>query len=131
MSEATVHTVSPTDPGYPIQPHHIDITRHFFGATGNMEGETSARWIVRFCQHRNKGWQPFVLSDLDAFYQQYWPGESIWLNNAVRFLTFDGKPHTSGTSYNDETVIGITHRFVAACWTASPQGTARAEEAGA
>lgn len=56
--------------GYYIQPDDIDVKncRHFFDAFGHCETEISARWIVRFCQNRCKGWEPFTYADIEKFY---------------------------------------------------------------
>lgn len=51
----------------PIRPEHIKADRHFWNAFGEHETETSARWLVLYCQERKRGWKPFERADLEAF----------------------------------------------------------------
>lgn len=54
---------------FPIQPHHIDTSRHFYGAFDHNETEVSARWIVKLCQELG-GWVPFTQEQIDEFSKQ-------------------------------------------------------------
>lgn len=52
-----------------IKPSDIDTSEHFWDAFGQMETETSARWVERYCQQNGDSWAPFSREDLDAFYR--------------------------------------------------------------
>lgn len=52
-----------------IMPSDIDTSRHFFNAFDNMETETSAKWVVRFCQGKG-GWVDFTGEEIEAFYNK-------------------------------------------------------------
>ena len=54
-----------------IRPSNIDAGRHLFNTFDHSETETSAGWIVRFCQQRDgDDWRPFDHADLLAYYQE-------------------------------------------------------------
>ena len=55
---------------FPVQPCHIDASKHLFDAFDHSETETSAGWIIRFLQERNTGWQPFTLAEIQEFYSR-------------------------------------------------------------
>ena len=53
-----------------ICPSNIDTSKPFWNTFGHSETETSALWIVRFCQEVNgDSWKPFTLQALDGYYQ--------------------------------------------------------------
>lgn len=92
-----------------IQPQDIDASKHFFDAFDNMETEISARWIVKFCQSRGRGWEPFTRDEIERFHNEH-GFVDFWFNklgpeNGVRF---------------EGDIVHIEHEFVARCWKASP-----------
>lgn len=95
---------------YPVRPNHINAQRHLFGGFGNRETEISAGWVVRFCQQRGAGWQPFTEADINGFYHTNGQLGEFWFNGLVKggFLVLkDGK-------------YSFTHEFVLNCFRASP-----------
>lgn len=63
MSPETPHAEYP-------KPEDLQTTEHYWDTFGNSETEVSARWIVRFCQARGKGWEPFTYDEINDFYQR-------------------------------------------------------------
>ena len=55
----------------PIRPEHIDVTQRFWDAFDSSERELSAWWIVKFCQERGEGWEPFTMTEIEQFYQAH------------------------------------------------------------
>jgi hypothetical protein len=55
-----------------IRPSNIDASKHLFSTPWeNGETETSAGWIVRFCQERDgDDWRPYDHADLLAYYRE-------------------------------------------------------------
>jgi hypothetical protein len=53
-----------------IQPEEINTNSHFWNAFDHSETEVSARWIVRFCQERGRGWDPFTADEIEAYYRK-------------------------------------------------------------
>lgn len=91
-----------------IQPSDIDTTKHFWDAFGNMETEISARWIVRFCQSRGRGWKQFSRDEIERFYNGY----------GFTDFRFNKLGPENGIRFEGDTVH-IEHEFVARCWKAS------------
>ncbi len=95
---------------YAIKPDQINANRHFFDGFGNREKEITAGWIVRFCQERGTGWQPFTAAEINAYYHAQGRAEEFWFNglDSGGYLVLqDGKYH-------------LTHEFVSNCFRASP-----------
>jgi hypothetical protein len=59
-----------TTENFPVQPQHIDASKHLFNAFDNSETEISAGWIIRFLQARNQSWEPFTYEEINGFYAQ-------------------------------------------------------------
>jgi len=93
-----------------IQPNDINARRHFYDAFNNHETEISARWIVRFCQERGRGWEPFPLTELEQFYNER-GFTNFWFNRLLE--------SGNGVRLEDGTVY-IEQEFIARCWKASP-----------
>jgi hypothetical protein len=53
---------------FPIQPRHIGVDRHLFNSFDHYETEISAKWLIRFAQDRDRGWEPFTYKEIDGFY---------------------------------------------------------------
>ena len=92
-----------------VQPNQIDTWHHFLDAFGKYKVEVSARYIVRFCQQRGRGWEPFSYEDITDFYRQVGPGDDSWLNR----LTTRGYVVEKGGFYH------VTDEFIARCYKAS------------
>ncbi len=95
---------------YPVSPDQINTDRHFFEAFDDYEMEVSARWIVRFCQQRGQGWQPFTAADINDFYRAEGQHGEFGFNglDLERFIVLKG-----GRYY-------FTDEFVSRCFRASP-----------
>ncbi len=129
-----------------IRPRDIDCTKHFFSAFGNSETETSANWIVKFCQSREDGWfnrllrrlrglspwEPFNYDEIEAFYKfdnftfnrLIKPAQVP--NNAAQEFGGDysaGRRKVGGgwITKDQDGKFHISHEFVARCYKASPK----------
>jgi len=92
---------------YPIMPNHIDTDRHFCDAFGNTSTERFANIIVKFCQHRARGWEPMGSMDLASY---GYDKNSIYLSGLrPRYIVEKADSYT------------VTHEFVAKCFLASPK----------
>jgi hypothetical protein len=98
---------------YPIQPQHINSNQVFWNSFGNLEKETSARWIVKYCQKQGN-WKPFTYQQIEEFYN-LGGYKNFWFNGIAgvkdspnSFLIIDG------------TTYYITHQFIAKCFLSSP-----------
>ncbi len=102
--------MNPTDSNYPIQPDHIDASRHLFNALDHYETEVSAGYVIRMCQERGEGWAPFTGEQIEAYYQRAGHKDGFWFNRLVShgWLTKDGDTYQ------------VTHKFVTRCFNASP-----------
>jgi hypothetical protein len=98
----TPHTV--------IKPEDIDTSKPFGDAFGRVEAETSAAWIVAFCQDRGKGWESFTFPELEAFYNE--KGRRNFQFNGLLAL---------GYIRESEGIYSITAKFIAKCYGASPR----------
>lgn len=67
---------------FPVQPQHIDASKHFASAFDHMETEISAGWIVRLLQDRGQGWAPFTFEEINAFYSR-WQKDGFIFNRLV------------------------------------------------
>ena len=139
---------------YPIQPNHINTDpttgpegEHFFDAFNNTETELSARWLVRFAQQRDSGWEPFTLDEIETFYNEggykgfafnrLVNAAQVFANAAEAFGAMADSPNSMAavlTAANQPTVnVGggwivagddekyyFTHEFVSRCFQASP-----------
>lgn len=102
-----------------IRPEHIETRNHFWEAFGDMETEASANWVVRFCQWRNKGWEPFTEEEVAEHYKKHWTAQTPFSfkrlinNDAYDFLvkTDDGR-------------YAVTHQFIVRCFFVSPAAVA-------
>jgi len=122
--------MTPQTPGYPITPGHIDGHRHFCDAFGNYETEISAAWIVRFLQERGRGWETFTYAEIDARYRQRFPREHFSFNGLLpRLIECAGDMYGRADEIQSNTYT-VTHRFVAACFKASPADEAAAARLG-
>ncbi len=94
-----------------VEPEKINTEQHFWDAFGNVETEISARWIVRFCQERKRGWEPFSKSEIEQFYNQH--GYVHFMFN--KLLSRDQRyVRVEGDAYS------VTPEFVDRCYQASP-----------
>lgn len=93
-----------------MTPEDIDTTRLFFGAFGKTETKVSANWIVRFCQERGCGWEPFTFEEIEAFYNER-GHHDFWFNALV----------PSWIEKDSFGVYSITKDFVQRCYTSSPK----------
>jgi hypothetical protein len=112
-----VPTLMPEDGALTITPFDIDCSKHFFNAFDHSETETSANWLVRFCQSMG-GWCPFTRAELEAFYaQKFKDGFSFnHLEEGVHYvITRDRRRKSSPPAYR------LTTEFVFACYQASPK----------
>lgn len=120
-------------PQTPITPNDISINQHFWDAFGNNETEVSAHWIVRFCQERGTGWEPFTYDEINSFYQANCkakhPGNFTFnrlIPGVHKHMTAQSFPY--GETRDNNAVITvdsgghyhITAKFVAACYKSSP-----------
>lgn len=94
---------------FPIHPADIDASQHLWNCFDHAETEVSAGWIVRFCQERGSGWEPFAVADLEAFYAR---------KHADGF-TFNKLPHRGWVWLRDGLCI-LSDEFVTRCFVASP-----------
>lgn len=118
-----------TTPITPITPNHINTKNHFWDSFGHNETEISANWIVRFCQERGEGWQPFSREDIDEFYQRKYPGKRFGFNRLLggsyKHMTAQSFPYGE-TRQTDAYILGqdgkyiITFDFVVKCYASSP-----------
>lgn len=106
-----------------IQPKDIDTGKHFFDAFGKREREVSAKWIVRFCQHRELGWTPFTYKEIDDFYRSKGMLDGFWMNGLENYGIvpdkIEGEKRHKPTFNHTYT---IHHEFVSRCYKASPAG---------
>lgn len=51
-----------------IKPKHIDISKQPWNTYGSSERETTACWIVQFCQDRGN-WDSFTWAEINEFYR--------------------------------------------------------------
>ncbi len=133
--------MKPTDKDYPITPDMIDASKHLFDAFNHLETETSAGWIVRFCQRRGS-WAPFTYAEIDGYYRERGQNNGFTFNRLLAknleahdFVSFhlssvdmgtvpairqlDGEPKTGFVVVVDETFV-VTHEFVTRCFGSSP-----------
>jgi len=92
------------------EPLDINAKVHLFDSFNNKETEISAGWIVRFCQQRKKGWEPFSYEDIDRYYKSRGRKEKFWFNRLV----------TSGFILKEDDKYIITPGFVYRCHKSSP-----------
>ncbi len=95
-----------------IEPLDINTNNHFWDAFGNYEKEISANWIVKFCQHKGD-FAPFTYERLNE-----WAKENGHEGN----ITLNGLDTLNGVEQEDKLII-LMPRFIAACWGASPNLT--------
>lgn len=55
-------------PDFAPGPDAIDASGHLWDAFDHCETEISAGWIIRLCQERGRGWEPFSRAEIEAFY---------------------------------------------------------------
>ncbi len=91
-------------------PSDIDVTKQLMGVFDNSLRDISAWWIIKFCQDRGKGWEPFPLEELEAY-----------------CLTFNHHPfHLHGLNWQgflvrvSEDQWEVTTEFVLRCYRESP-----------
>lgn len=104
------------DPG--PQPSDINAKDHFWNAFDHTETEVSARWIVRFCQERGRGWARFTREEIEAFYAR-WVQDGFTFNRLL------------AQGFVDENPPGeymVTDNFVRRCYRASPTVPAAIDE---
>ena len=120
------------DSTYPIQPKHIDASKHLFGAFDHTETEVSAGWLVRFAQERDAGWTPFTLTDIGEYYAR-WIKTPFGFNRLVEpelvppslLRALEGHrdprvPRGGGWILKSEGKYHFTHEFVSRCHGSSP-----------
>lgn len=92
----------------PLQPKHIDASKHFFDAFGRNETEVSAGCIIRFFQERGESWEPFTQDAINAFYSEtdFWLHDDLLLNEWIK--------------RDDQGNFHVTVEFIATCYRASP-----------
>lgn len=97
-----------------IQPVDIDISKAFMSAFGNNETETSAYWIVKYCQERTTpGWGNFRYRQINEFYGAR---GSFSFNRLISMGYIYGD---EDGVIRDDTIFQIDYRFVAKCYVAS------------
>ena len=92
-----------------VNPQQIDVRKHFLNTFGKYEAEISARYIVRFCQKRGQGWEPFTYEDINGFYTSNGPRDSFRFNRL----------ETNGFVTKENGFYRVTDEFVARCFRAS------------
>jgi hypothetical protein len=103
---------------YPIQPDDINTMVTHVEAFGDDVSNTSALFIVSFCQEK-KGWVSFTQAEINAFAAQH--GSAI---------AFDfGKLVENGFILQDGIVFEVTRTFVDTCYDKSPSTTGPASRA--
>ncbi|MEX0649401.1 MAG: hypothetical protein WD200_00175 [Candidatus Andersenbacteria bacterium] len=129
MSKGRV-TTKPED--FPIQPDHIDGSRHLWNAFDHTETEVSAGWIIRFLQERGKSWAPFTYGEINAFYsREHKDGftfnrlinvEMVPPNLARAFAGHhdDPVPRGGGWILEDADGYHVTDDFITRCFQSSP-----------
>jgi hypothetical protein len=115
-----------------FQPNDFSTTGHYWDTFDHQETEISARWIVRFLQERNKGWDDFTVGEIRTFYKTKResggkPDDGFTFNylvegthNHMTAQSFPfGEPrpndaviHLSGASHHPDTVCTITDGFI-------------------
>lgn len=104
----------------PIRPEHIKADSHFWNSFNNVEAETSARWLVLFCQQRKEGWKPFERNDLEAFVAQK-------LERQVVLFPFNSliKKDRLGANFGPVMVawnmVILSIEFVTRCYCSNPR----------
>jgi len=120
--------------GYPITPELIDADCHMFGTFDHMETETSAGWLVRFCQERKKGWAPFSYKDIEEFYKSTGKFKRFTFNRLIEPEMVPPSSERAFKGYVDPLVpcgggwivkygdlYYFTHGFVVRCFKFSPK----------
>src|SRR3989339_1933056 len=95
---------------FACQPSDINTKVRFFDAFQHVETEISAGWIVRFCQARGKGWEPFTFADIDGFYKSKGMHDGFWFNRLL----------SNAFIVEKEGMYHITPDFVSRCFKSSP-----------
>ncbi len=108
------------------RPEQIDTTRPFWEAFGHAETETSASYVVRFCQERGN-WESFTYDEINAFYLKL-RGHSARGGDHFTFNRLtgdrrgsDGRLTVSWIVKGKDDRFHITEAFVEACYKASPR----------
>lgn len=109
---------------HPVEPKHIDASRHLWSAFGNQETEVSAGWLVRFAQDRGEGWAPFTYEEIDKYYQERCknPGGPFTFNRLLDVFIVRGPTEEHPYCYypKPSTVLFFTAEFVGRCVASSP-----------
>lgn len=99
-----------------------DIAGELWGTFGNAEQERSAWLIVRFCQKRGRGWEPFTINELDLFYQQEYGKNSFPLNDLFNEKQNQIEPYLTMPAEEEEETgdyrhlpITVSPAFIAIC----------------
>ena len=98
-----------------LTPDDIDTSKHFFDAFGKSERETSASYIVQFCQKRGQGWEDFTYEDIDGFYKECGHKDGFLMN---ALACYGIVPDRSKSKENP--TYSIRHIFAARCYQSSP-----------
>jgi len=72
-----------------IKPSSFQTTEHWFETFDNMERETSARLLVKYCQHLDpENWPEFISKKA----LNKWAKENFWFNglDTLGFITRSG-----------------------------------------
>ena len=109
---------------HPIKPELIntDPDVHFWSAFENSEAEVSAKWIVRFLQHKGQSWGVVDVAELNTFYNERrkaaleaagksFHAEKFWFNGIdTHYMVKVG-----------EGQYRVTQEFVGRCHLSSPR----------
>lgn len=99
---------------YTVNPSDIDAREcarlNFFETFGRHETESSAWWIVRFCQTRGS-WEPFSFRQIASFFIA---------NGGCGRFTFNGLVSDEFVVLMDDGLYRVTEEFVLKCHGASP-----------
>jgi hypothetical protein len=108
---------------YPIKPEDIDTSKPFMEAFDHTETESSARWVVRFCQEK-ESWGPFREEELQTFYNRTYPESRFHFNRLIEpGMTYESRGSLlrgGGWLVRDGTNLRVTHDFITRCFRASP-----------
>ncbi|MBI2463021.1 MAG: hypothetical protein HYV65_02190 [Candidatus Spechtbacteria bacterium] len=83
---------------------------NFFNTFGHYETESSAWWVVWFCQNQGS-WEPFSFKQIDSFYRA---------NRGLGHFTLNRLVPDEFIILMDDGKYRVTEGFISACHRASP-----------
>ena len=108
-----------------LKPTDFQTSEHYWDTFGHAETEISARWIIKFLQHRmsqgevaQNGWAPFTYRELNDFYNSGRESSGkqrgyFWFNRLIG--SFSTAPVIiKGQAIHPDAEVAVTDYFVSA-----------------